>query len=92
MLLQPESPAGVVFDTRSFDTPSQELTKLLRHRMSKPQRHRLLHGFPLAAAMLWRYMAWLGSMAFPPNRQQAASHPTLSTLQPSVRNWAGFGR
>jgi oxygen-independent coproporphyrinogen-3 oxidase len=51
MLLQTEFPAGVVFDTRSFDTPSQALNELLRHRMSKPQRHRLLHGFPLAAAM-----------------------------------------
>lgn len=51
MLLQPESPSGVLFDTQSFNTPAQELTKLLRHRMSKPQRHRLLHGFPLAAAM-----------------------------------------
>jgi coproporphyrinogen III oxidase-like Fe-S oxidoreductase len=51
MHLQPEAPAGVVFDTRPFQTPSQSLTELLRHRMSKPQRHRLLHGFPLAAAM-----------------------------------------
>ena len=51
MLLQPESSSGVVFDTRFLNTPSQELTKLLQHRMSKPQRHRLLHGFPLAAAM-----------------------------------------
>ena len=33
------------------DVPSRQLQELLDQRMSKPQRHRLLHGFPLAAAM-----------------------------------------
>ena len=33
------------------DAQSRHLQKLLHQRMSKPQRHRLLHGFPLAAAM-----------------------------------------
>ena len=28
-----------------------DLTRRLEHFMSRPQRHRLLHGFPLAAAM-----------------------------------------
>ena len=51
MLLQPEYSAGVVFDTRSCDIQTRNLNELLQHRMSKPQRHRLLHGFPLAAAM-----------------------------------------
>ncbi len=51
MLLQPEYTAGVVFDTRSCDIQTRNLNELLHHRMSKPQRHRLLHGFPLAAAM-----------------------------------------
>ena len=46
MLLQPEYSAGTEFDARS-----RHLQELLHHRMSKPQRHRLLHGFPLAAAM-----------------------------------------
>ncbi len=35
----------------SADARSHHLQELLHHRMSKPQRHRLLHGFPLAAAM-----------------------------------------
>lgn len=34
-----------------LDAHSGTLSKLLRERMNKPQRHRLLHGFPLAAAM-----------------------------------------
>lgn len=46
MLLKPEYPAGTKFDVRS-----RHLQELLHHRMSRPQRHRLLHGFPLAAAM-----------------------------------------
>ena len=46
MLLQPECPAGAASDVRS-----RQLQELAHHRMSKPQRHRLLHGFPLAAAM-----------------------------------------
>lgn len=50
MLLQPEYSAGAVLDTRSCDKPTRNLDELLQHRMSKPQRHRLLHGFPLAAA------------------------------------------
>ena len=33
------------------DAQLRLLQELLHHRMSKPQRHRLLHGFPLAAAM-----------------------------------------
>ena len=33
------------------DAQTHHLQELLHHRMSKPQRHRLLHGFPLAAAM-----------------------------------------
>ncbi len=33
------------------DAQSHHLQELLHLRMSKPQRHRLLHGFPLAAAM-----------------------------------------
>ena len=35
----------------TIDVRSSQLGKLLGERMSKPQRHRLLHGFPLAAAM-----------------------------------------
>ena len=35
----------------TIDARSSQLSQLLRERMSKPQRHRLLHGFPLAAAM-----------------------------------------
>jgi hypothetical protein len=35
----------------TIDARSSQPGKLLRERMSKPQRHRLLHGFPLAAAM-----------------------------------------
>ena len=45
MVLQSEYSAAV------FDARSRDLQELLHHRMSKPQRHRLLHGFPLAAAM-----------------------------------------
>ena len=33
------------------DAQLHHLQELLHQRMSKPQRHRLLHGFPLAAAM-----------------------------------------
>lgn len=51
MLLQHEYPAGAVLDTRSCDIQSRHMDELLHHRMSKPQRHRLLHGFPLSAAM-----------------------------------------
>ena len=51
MLLQSEYSSGAVFGTRSCDTPTRNVDELLQHRMSKPQRHRLLHGFPLAAAM-----------------------------------------
>jgi oxygen-independent coproporphyrinogen-3 oxidase len=51
MRLQPEYSAGAVLDMQSCDTPTRNLDELLRYRMSKPQRHRLLHGFPLAAAM-----------------------------------------
>jgi oxygen-independent coproporphyrinogen-3 oxidase len=46
MLLQSHDITGT-----SPDTQTDQLHELLRHRMSKPQRHRLLHGFPLAAAM-----------------------------------------
>ena len=31
--------------------PSESLRQLVRSRLTKPQRHRLLHGFPLAASM-----------------------------------------
>ena len=51
MLLQSEYSSDAVFGTRSSDIPTRNLDELLQHRMSKPQRHRLLHGFPLAAAM-----------------------------------------
>ncbi len=46
MLLKTERFADTASDARS-----RQLQELLYHRMSKPQRHRLLHGFPLAAAM-----------------------------------------
>jgi len=46
MLLQTECSAVTASDART-----RQLQQLLHHRMSKPQRHRLLHGFPLAAAM-----------------------------------------
>ncbi len=46
MLLQATYSAGAASDARS-----RQLLELLHHRMNKPQRHRLLHGFPLAAAM-----------------------------------------
>ena len=46
MLLQRQCPTNA-----ESCTQSQELDELLQHRMSKPQRHRLLHGVPLAAAM-----------------------------------------
>ena len=46
MLLQTECSTDTGSDARS-----RQLQELLYHRMSKPQRHRLLHGFPLAAAM-----------------------------------------
>lgn len=46
MLLQTECSADA-----KFDAQSRQLKELLQQRMSKPQRHRLLHGFPLAAAM-----------------------------------------
>ena len=35
----------------TIDGRASQVSALLRERMSKPQRHRLLHGFPLAAAM-----------------------------------------
>lgn len=40
MLLQTECAAGAASDARS-----RQLQELLHRRMSKPQRHRLLHGF-----------------------------------------------
>ncbi|MEN9557570.1 MAG: Oxygen-independent coproporphyrinogen-III oxidase 1 [Planctomycetota bacterium] len=43
--------ATVVPDTRSSHSPLRNLDTVLQHRLSRPQRHRLLHGFPLAAAM-----------------------------------------
>ena len=46
MLLPTEFSAGTLSAARSM-----QLQALLQQRMSKPQRHRLLHGFPLAAAM-----------------------------------------
>ena len=51
MHLQPEDSATVVSDKRLSNSPLRNLEKVLQHRLSKPQRHRLLHGFPLAAAM-----------------------------------------
>lgn len=51
MLQQHEYPAGAVLNTRLCDTQSRHMEELLYQRMRKPQRHRLLHGFPLAAAM-----------------------------------------
>jgi len=36
---------------RTGGLPALDLGKELRTRMAKPQRHRLLHGFPLAGAM-----------------------------------------
>jgi len=32
-------------------SPQETLTQLVRNRLKRPQRHRLLHGFPLAASM-----------------------------------------
>jgi len=40
MLLQTECSTGAASDARS-----RQLQELLHRRMSKPQRHRLLHGF-----------------------------------------------
>ncbi len=37
--------------TTIADSDPDQLRQLLQLRMNKPQRHRLLHGFPLAAAM-----------------------------------------
>ncbi len=34
-----------------LDDANESLTQLVRNRLKKPQRHRLLHGFPLAASM-----------------------------------------
>lgn len=50
------------------------LRRLVRHRMCKPQRHRLLHGFPLAAAMPYadqdvRAQAERGDAAWWPRRR-----------------------
>ena len=45
-MLQTECSAGAASEARSL-----QLHELLHRQMSKPQRHRLLHGFPLAAAM-----------------------------------------
>jgi len=51
MDLQPQHSARGVLETQDTETPTRDLDELLQDRMSKPQRHRLLHGFPLAAAM-----------------------------------------
>ena len=53
----------------STESASDNLRELLQRRMSKPQRHRLLHGFPLAAAMPFaservRAMSNIGHEAF----------------------------
>jgi coproporphyrinogen III oxidase-like Fe-S oxidoreductase len=37
--------------------PHEDDAQVLQERMEKPQRHRLLHGYPLAAAMRHRYPA-----------------------------------
>ena len=38
-------------DKRWAVEPNESLRQLVRSRLKKPQRHRLLHGFPLAASM-----------------------------------------
>lgn len=41
----------VISNVSSFSPATLTDAEFLRHRMAKPQRHRLLHGYPLAAAM-----------------------------------------
>lgn len=45
---------------------SKENTVFLRDRMQKPQRHRLLHGYPLAAAMRSRAVGSREELVFDP--------------------------
>lgn len=59
---------GILFKSRSpkVDPRVEEERAFLRDRMSKPQRHRLLHGYPLAAAMPHRDQTSPGEVSLDP--------------------------
>lgn len=62
---------GILFNRRSPKIdPLEAERSFLLDRMKKPQRHRLLHGYPLAAAMPHRDAKSPGEVAFSPDSQR----------------------
>ena len=70
----------------AIQSPIDSATEVLRRQMLRPQRHRLLHGYPLAAAMKPRRDGAAEDVRFDPRRTGAAGRRAAApVLQPGRR-------